>query len=310
MDYFHTSCCKPLNLAIDVAGRGLDFSSLPKERAFDRCLVRLVERGGREAAVGFIRQLGNHRLPTGLVQDGDYYLQVFTGTSQVDRYRGFVQDEEVPVRIVRGIPSFQEPRFYRNNLIVLRRLARNARNTGRMLRAERAYPCDHPEIRSLAASITYGLDDEYGKLLAVHDWVAENIFYDYDSLRRLNGRLVALERSTLDVLRTRRGVCQGYSDLAVSLLRACGIPSESVQCFALGQGTTGGWERPENQVNRVNHAFTAALIRGRYVLMDITWDSDNVYSQGRYARVTGQGKMRKYFDVSPLLFSVGHRMIR
>ena len=89
----------------------------------------------------------------------------------------------------------------------IRRRARQARGRG-------------PALGDHAASITYGLDDEYGKLLAVHDWVAENIFYDYDSLRRLNDRLVALERSTLDVLRTRRGVCQGYSDLAVSLLRA------------------------------------------------------------------------------------------
>ena len=310
MDSYQTSCCKPLNLAIKVAGLGLEFTNIPRERAFDRCLVRLVERGGREAALGHIRSNGNHRIPTGLVQDGDYFLQVFTGTDRGDLYRGFVQGEEIPLRIVRGVPSFQEPRYYQRNLTLLRRLARSARNTGRMLRAERTYPCDHPEIRSLAASITVGLNDEYGKLLAVHDWVAENIFYDYDSLRRLNGRLVALDRSTLNVLRTRRAVCQGYSDLAVSLLRACGIPSETVKCFALGQGTEGGWEHPENRVNRINHAFTAALIRGRYVLLDITWDSDNVYSQGRYAHVTGQWKIRKFFDVSPLLFSVGHRMIR
>lgn len=309
MDNYQTSCCRPLNLAIDVAERGLDFTAIPKGRAFDRVLVRLVDRGGREAATCTLSRHGNRRLPTGNVPDGDYFLQAFISTDDIGTYRGYFQDEELPVKVHRGVPSFQEPWCLQNNLGRLRDLTRSRRNVGRLLRAEAAYPCNHPEIRRLAAAITAGLDDDYGKMLAVHDWVADNIFYDVDSLRRLGGRVVALHRSTLEVLRTRRAVCQGYSDLAVSLLRACGIPSESVSCFALGQGTQGGWERSENRVNRINHAFTAALLRGRLVLMDITWDSDNVYSGGRYKHLTGHGRMRKFFDVSPQLFSAGHRLV-
>ena len=292
METFHTSYCKPLNLIVDVDSRGLHFRSIPRERAFDRLIVRLVGRNGQEAASCDLDRYGRRLLPTGGIPDGGYSLEVFSLTDEYGRFRSYVQNNESIVRITNGIPSFSEPWCLRSNNSVIRRFSRSERT-----------------IRRLAASITTGIHDDYGKLLAVHDWVAENIFYDYDSLRHSGSRIVALDRSTINVLRTRRAVCQGYSDLAVSLLRACGIPSVSVGCFAIGESSTGGWERAENRNAPPNHAFTTALILGRYVLLDITWDSDNEYSNGRYKHKTGHGKSRKFFDVSAQLFSASDRLI-
>lgn len=309
MDTYHTSYCKPLNLVIDAGVRGFDFRNIPRERTFDQFLARLVRMDGRDATSNHFFRNGNRFLYTGNLPDGDYTLEVYTLTRDQGRFRGYVQKNDAQVKITQGNPSFSEPWCFRNNISIIQRLSRSQSTVQELLSAERPYPCNHPEIIRLAASITAGLDDNYGKLLAVHDWVAENIFYDYDSLRINSNRLVAVDRSTIDVLRTRRAVCQGYSDLAVSLLRASGIPAVSIGCYALGQGSAGGWERPENRVNHSNHAFTAALILNRYVLMDITWDSDNIYSGGRYKHQTGHGKTRKYFDVSPMLFSASHRLI-
>ena len=309
MKTFHTSYCKPLNLVVDARGRGLDFRSIPRERSFDRFFVRVVGRNGHEATSHEFFRSGIKYLSTGNLPDGDYSLEIYNHTRESGRFRGYVQNKEALVRITNGTPSFCEPWCFRNNTSIIQRFSHTYRTVHRLLAASESYPCHHPEIRRLATSITAGIDDSYGKLLAVHDWVADNIFYDYDSLRMDRNRLVAIDRPTLNVLRTRRAVCQGYSDLAVSLLRACGIPSVSIGCFALGQGSSGGWERAENRVNTPNHAFTAALILNRYVLLDITWDSDNEYTNGRYKHQTGYGKTRKFFDVSPILLSATHRLI-
>ena len=309
METFHTSYCKPLNLIIDVDGRGLHFRSIPRVRTFDRFIVRLVGRNGQEATSCEMHRYGRRYLSTGGISDGEYSLEVFNLTDEYGRFRSYVQNCEAIIRVANGNPSFLEPWCLHSNNSVLRRFSRSERTVRQLLSSDESYPSNHPDVRRLAASITTGIHDDYGKLLAVHDWVAENIFYDYDSLRRSDSRIVALERSTINVLRTRRAVCQGYSDLAVSLLRACGIPSVSVGCFALGESSTGGWERAENRNATPNHAFTTALILGRYVLMDITWDSDNEYSNGRYKHKTGYGKSRKFFDVSAQLFSASHRLV-
>lgn len=309
METFHTSCCKPLNLIVDTCGRGFDIKRIPRERAFDRFFVRLVCSDGNESASCECHRHGRHFLPTGNVPDGTYSLEVYNLTNEQRRLRGYIQKNEVLVSITNGYPIFQEPWCMRNNVSIIQRFSRSQSTIRNLLASTESYPCDHSEIKRLAASITTGLDDDYGKLLAIHDWVAENIFYDHDSLRQDHDRVLALDRSTINVLRTRRAVCQGYSDLAVSLLRACGIPSVSIGCFALGESSTGGWEREENRVGSANHAFTVALILGRYVLMDITWDSDNEYTNGRYKHKTGYGKMRKFFDVSPMLLSATHRLI-
>jgi transglutaminase-like putative cysteine protease len=278
-------------------------------RTFDRFIVRLVGRNGQEAASCEMHRYGRRYLPTGGISDGEYSLEVFNLTDEYGRFRSYVQNSEAIIRAANGNPSFSEPLCLRSNNAIIRRFSHSQMTIRQLLSPDESYPSNHPDVRRLAASITAGIHDEYGKLLAVHDWVAENIFYDYDSLRRSGSRIVALERSTINVLRTRRAVCQGYSDLAVSLLRACGIPSVSVGCFALGESSTGGWERAENRNGAPNHAFTTALILGRYVLMDITWDSDNEYSDGRYKHKTGYGKSRKFFDVSAQLFSASHRLV-
>lgn len=309
MKSYLTSYCRPLCLDIVVEGRGIVFRSVPKERGFNRFLVSLASRSGREVLSNVFLRGGSTRFVTAGVPDGEYYLLVFTSTGRRDRFRGFIHHGELSVRIFRGTPSFLEPWCLRSNAAFIQHFSLAPEAERMMLRSEPQYPCTHPDIVRLAASITRGIDDNYGKMLAVHDWVADNIFYDNDSLRLLGDRVVALDRTTIEVLRTRRAVCKGYSDLAVSLLRACGIPSVSVECFALGQGTGGGWERPENRVRRTNHVFTAAWLRGRSVLMDITWDSDNVYSRGRYRHKTGDGWSRKYFDISSELFSAAHRMV-
>ena len=309
MDSFQTSCCPLFNLAINAQGHGLDFRDFPYGGTFKRSFVRLVGQDGHEVVTRDFSRTEEKYLSTRNIPDGEYTLEVYTPVGNRGVFRGYIHGKEAVVRIRGGSPSFCEPWPLRANQSILQRYSRSPQTVRALLRNDENYPCAHPDIRRIASMITAPFSDNYWKILAIHDWVAENVFYDEDSMRIVNGTMASIRRSTLDVLRTRRAVCQGYSDLAVAIFRACGIPAVSINCFALGQGTDGGWDSPVNRVNRSNHAFTAVLMGNRYVLMDITWDSDLVYSRKQYRHKTGYGRTRKYFDMSAMLMSASHRLI-
>jgi len=308
METFRTSFCRPFNLVVETDGRGLLFN-IPREKSFDKLIMRLTREDGQEVTSCEINRNGRNYVSTSGLPDGEFSLEVYKFMGEANCLRGYFQKNEVLVKISAGVPSFVESWCLRGNMAIAQQFSHSRETIQQLLSSEDAYPCHHPEIRNIALAITKMENDDYGKLLAVHDWVAENVFYDRDSLRQDGSRVVAIEKSVVYALRTRRAVCKGYSDLAVSLLRACGVPSVTLGCFALGQSNTGGWEREENRVETPNHAFTVALIHNRYVLMDVTWDSDNEYSEGRYKHKTGLGKSRKYFDTSQELFAATHRLL-
>lgn len=80
------------------------------------------------------------------------------------------------------------------------------------------------KITNLARQIVNDLSNTYDRILAIHDWVAENIYYDFDALSHLNDRSICLTKP-LDVITARRSVCQGYTDLSIALMRSIGIPA-------------------------------------------------------------------------------------
>ena len=163
------------------------------------------------------------------------------------------------------------------------------------------------KITNLARQIVNDLSNTYDRILAIHDWVAENIYYDFDALSHLNDRLICLTKP-LDVITARRSVCQGYTDLSIALMRSIGIPAIGIICFSLGMDSTGGWERKENLEGESNHIFPAAFCDSRWVLMDVTWDSGNEYRNGDFIK-SKVPISRKYFDMTIRFLSNTHRLI-
>ena len=91
-----------------------------------------------------------------------------------------------------------------------------------------------PEIVSLANFIISGSSGDYAKARAIHDWVASNIYYDVD-LGSVSAGPVHEGKSALDVLNSKRGICDGYTNLTIALLRAVGIPAKKVMGFVAMQ---------------------------------------------------------------------------
>jgi transglutaminase-like putative cysteine protease len=152
---------------------------------------------------------------------------------------------------------------------------------------------DDKEIAALAKTITNGINSDYEKTRAIHLWVAGNIWYNFDWLNgvkdkdavRLNGEE---SWSSTYVLRNKRGVCGGYANLTVALLRAAVIPANSIS------GSAGGDA----------HAWTEAYVDNRWINMDSTWDSKNRYENGKFSPKQDPGS--SWFDVPDKEFSKTH----
>ena len=114
------------------------------------------------------------------------------------------------------------------------------------------------QITTLSNQITSGLTSDYEKAQAIAKWVSTNIDYDYDYYLGRKKTVVTDPDAVLDCKLT---ICDGYTRLTQALLQATGIPALYVIGVSNGLG---GWEA---------HAWNEALVDGRWILMDNTWES-------------------------------------
>lgn len=161
-------------------------------------------------------------------------------------------------------------------------------------------------IQKMSDQIVGSTTDDYEKIFLLNRWVAENIYYDYDSYYADSGTTYA----AADVLLSRRSVCEGYANLLRALIRAQGIPATKVTTYALGVSTRGGSFAVDTQhsdTREDNHAYVEAFVDGRWVAMDATWDSNNRYQNGVYEAKAPNGYY--YFDITPEALALDHKLI-
>lgn len=155
---------------------------------------------------------------------------------------------------------------------------------------------DNPAIIKFAVSIindgTEGhIVSDYEKLELLHDWVTENIWYDWDAYA--DKSYINNPNDAVDTLKTKKGVCSGYSRLLIALLRAVDIPAK----YIVG-------ETYNNGGNDAVHAWVEAFVDDRWVIVDVTWNSVNRYEDSNFS-VQSPGK-RTWFDSTVEEFSAKH----
>jgi len=161
---------------------------------------------------------------------------------------------------------------------------------------------DNEEIIALAKEITSEYSNDYDKVKAIHDWVATNIYYDYDVYYAKSGYITG----SIDVLHNKKTVCSGYANLVAALLRSIGIPCRVVSGLGLGVGTSGKWDF-QNFEEATNHAWNEIYVSGKWIIMDATWDSDMNYQNGEFRRGRGL-RGHTYFAPTIEDFSFDHRL--
>jgi len=134
-------------------------------------------------------------------------------------------------------------------------------------------------VTALTQEITEGIATDYEKAKAICVWIATHIFYNQD---HLSGAEYA-DTSPLDVLKSRKTICDGYAKLTEAMFEACGL-----ECYYQRSST---------------HAWNVAYIDGRILHIDTCWMSKLKYSEGEYHYQTPAGY------ISEGVFSKGEKVV-
>ncbi len=118
-------------------------------------------------------------------------------------------------------------------------------------------------VQSVAQWIAARETDPYGRVKAIHDFVADHVAYDAPALAA--GQYPPQDADT--VLRTGVGVCAGYANLMKAIADVTGDEIVVVVGDSRGRG---------GEISGGGHAWNAARIDGAWHLLDATWDAGHV----------------------------------
>jgi hypothetical protein len=149
-------------------------------------------------------------------------------------------------------------------------------------------------VQSLAAYLIEPAENDREKARAIFRWITENIDYNVEVF--FKGGTGATNSE--DVLKSRKSVCYGYSDIFLSLAKEAGL--EAVRISGYGKGY--GYQPGKNVSGPANHAWNAVKINGSWYLMDSTWGAGYVSGDKKYVRKFDD----HFFMTPPSQFIYGH----
>lgn len=234
-----------------------------------------------------------------ILYDGIHQMRVgFTETRDASVYQGYYT--RIRLSCEAGELSFVQSPAYEGNRTAF--MSNSQLHPEEHLDVDLADEAAREEIEKLARLIVAGASTDYERLLRIHDWVAENIYYDWDSYRAGEPR----GKDAYGTLSNRKSTCTGYANLTAALLRSVGISSRVIRGHALGVSAAGKyWDEVDH--SETNHSWNEAFVDGRWVILDTTWDSGNKYEDRQFQ----QGRIKHvYFDPALQAFSHSHKIMR
>lgn len=288
-------------LYIRIDKNTLCFPTLPKVFMKHRMLIKIMDKLGKEVYSHTCKATLPLQIMLNRIKDGNYFLQIYhQSTNNLNCFIGLNASNGIPLHVNNGCVWIIAPSNFGLNKQFFEQLKSDYFHKLAYKTPTSVYHSTKPEIVEYAIRITKQASNTYQKILAIHDWVADNLFYDMDALN--NGSYAYKKYDPLTLLASRRTICRGYSKLAVTLLRAIGIPAFDVLCMADGEG--------ECQEDEANHVITFALDGNRWVIMDPTWDSVNIYKDGKFSKKTTVNVMHQYFDTTIAFISYTHKFLK
>lgn len=122
---------------------------------------------------------------------------------------------------------------------------------------------EQKEIKEFTELLVSDLVGNKDKALRVHDWITENIYYDYDGCRSGNGI-----SNPYSAFKTRKAACGGFTSLYMTMLRSIEIPCIDADGIA----------------NNGNHAWNVVITENDPFVVDCTWDTNNTYRDGEFKK--------------------------
>ena len=236
------------------------------------------------------------------IPKGEYSIDIYGNAEKYGYYKSVMSGALILEKTEEGI-LFQGSPVYGGNLRIYQGNQLEDQDS-KMTLGTRASKKSIETVRSLAAMITEGSQTDYDKVRAIHDWVADNIYYDKDYIE---DREKGTNLISSDVLENKNAVCGGYSNLTKDLINAVGIPCKQVPGFVLDPSEGQQWGDQDIRRREGNHIWNEAYVDGHWMMIDTTWDSANTYKQGTFTH--GGILSHSYFDSSLEFISETHQLI-
>lgn len=227
------------------------------------------------------------------VPPGTYNIEFYTASHKYAAYVSYNHSQLIGIEIGDTTMDFILPVSLEKNKKIYEASPEDAETLARYRDPTPTIPSDDPMIIELANTVTAGLSTDYEKIKAVHDWVCDNIWYDYDELR--SG--IPNEKSVMETITSRKGVCVDYASLTAAMLRAVNIPVKLEAGYVLNPSAGEKWTPELLTGDACNHVWNEAFVNGRWVILDTTYDSGNAYRNQTFSTGTGC-RNYKYFDIT------------
>lgn len=156
-----------------------------------------------------------------------------------------------------------------------------------------ASPRDEKTSADLAAYLTRPFKEDRDKARAIFRWLTDRIAYDADVV--LKNKPIG-DCSADTVLKTRKTVCEGYSNLFLKLAQAAGMDAVKIRGHSKGFGYLPG------EKITTNHAWNAVKVDGVWKLIDCTWAAGSVEEGKGFTRALEDF----YFLAPPDYFILNH----
>ena len=239
--------------------------------------------------------------------DGEYDLSILPHTYQVlslcshipntDYYVTYIR---VPISVHAHDSGIHNTPAFIYNMDYMRQIPTDEDYLRYWLKTTNYFQSDEEPIKNLAKEIAGRcIEDDYLRVLAVHQFVVHYLFYDYDELQAKERQ----DDSAVAVVKRRHTTCRGYVSLCVSLLRAMHIPAQQLVCYMAKPGQLMDVENVK--LKKANHEVVAAFADNRWLLLDPTRDSHNKYENGEFYRLNEQPSLAN-FDMTEQFFSFTH----
>ena len=289
--------------SIYISGKLLGIDKIPVISIYKYIWIILKDSNGKEVYNNIVsNSTGSISLYLDKIAEGKYSVNLYTSYERYGSYKSLIYGNDIEILYKDGKLSFVPYPYYDHNMAVVNNKRTDEKALAYYRQPSSDIQSDNQEIIDLANSITAGIANDYHKAVAIHDWVCNNIYYDWDSY--LSKNYTGMDTSALGTLHSKRSVCDGYSNLTAALLRAAGVPAKKISGFALGVSSD-YWPENYDPNKDTNHAWNEFWANGRWVILDTTWDSDNVWRNGGIEKNTGL-RGYHYFDINVGLLSADH----
>ena len=115
-------------------------------------------------------------------------------------------------------------------------------------------------------------NDDYYKVKLFHDWIIDNIDYDYEACESGKYKEINYSLTYSTTLKNRLTICSGYSKLFNKMCSLAGL----VSIYIIGNSVTPGAIIESLE----GHAWNAVKLNNIWYIVDVTWDDTSAPSGG------------------------------